>query len=370
MFRSVPRPSDLSLNGFVGLGHAQPSQGRKFPGRLTWQSFCCPQKLGVFFLHPLESTRCHSGHYAPIIPASTQRVHISSSILSFWTRDTLDEVSRPRKYCARRMYVALASRTLQDGVDGRDGGFWGARGILVWELCNGSYETHNWRVSENMHSWCWPIWPICNTFYVVEVCIGSLKQTHSFLRKWPTIQTIATCLCESWHAQVVGLFVKNCNTLRGSFYMEENMKPVALFFSLNSLCRGSYFKSRGGSSPYFLVFAGGVWSRMWLQGIVGVCRLWCCWRCLVAELAGRCWWGCDIGCWWRCLIAGRCCGGVLLLVVYDWYVVGMCCGRMVWHIWLGVAAWGVFVSLTSLISLLQVRRASGICVNNYDSVIW
>ena len=57
-------------------------------------------------------------------------------------------------------------------------------------------------------------------------------------------------------------------------------------------------------------------------------------------------------------------------MVYDWYVVGMCCGRMVWHIWLGVAAWGVFVSLTSLISLLQVRRASGICVNNYDSVIW
>ena len=35
--------------------------------------------------------------------------------------------------------------------------------------------------------------------------------------------------------------------------MEENMKPVALFFSLNSLCRGSYFKSRGGSSQYFLV---------------------------------------------------------------------------------------------------------------------
>ena len=33
-------------------------------------------------------------------------------------------------------------------------------------------------------------------------------------------------------------------------------------------------------------------------------------------------------------------------MVYDWYVVGMCCGRMVWHIWLGVAAWGVFVSLT------------------------
>ena len=40
----------------------------------------------------------------------------------FEGKDTFDEVSQPRKYCARRMYVALASRSLQDGVDRRDGG--------------------------------------------------------------------------------------------------------------------------------------------------------------------------------------------------------------------------------------------------------
>ena len=36
--------------------------------------------------------------------------------------------------------------------------------------------------------------------------------------------------------------------------------------------------------------------------------------------------------------------GVLLLVVYDWYVVGKCCGRMVWHMVLVVVCeWDIVV---------------------------
>lgn len=35
-------------------------------------------------------------------------------------------------------------------------------------------------------------------------------------------------------------------------------------------------------------------------------------------------------------------------MVYDWYVVGKCCGCMVWHIWLGGAAWGVFVPFVNI----------------------
>ena len=184
-----------------------------------------------------------------------------------------------------------------------------------------------------MHSWWWPIWPTCDT-----VKLFVLNRTQFILRKWPTIHNhhnlsawIVTC--------------PRSRAIRQEWYLKRLLpygteyEASLIAFPFISFCyRGSYFKSKG-------------WAIAVL--VLGICS-WC----LIADVAGIGWeLVSGVGCWWQCWIAdvgGRCCRGCRpgCCAVCGWEVlrphgvarmVGRCC--MV------------------LISLLERRRASGICVN-------